>query len=54
VFFATVQAKTDLTDFPNQSDQFSPLGCREEFASKRVSDVLWLLLFKEGKALEVF
>jgi hypothetical protein len=54
VFFATVQAKADLTDFPNQSDQFSPLGCREEFASKRVSDVLWLLLFKEGKALEVF
>jgi hypothetical protein len=30
------------------------MGCREEFLSNRVSVVLWLLLFKGGKALEVF
>jgi hypothetical protein len=30
------------------------VGCHEEFLSKRVSVVLWLLLFKEGKALEMF
>jgi hypothetical protein len=46
--------KTDLTGFPNQSDRLSPVGCREEFLSKRVSIVLWLLLFQGGKALEVF
>jgi hypothetical protein len=54
VFFPTVHAKTGLTGFPNRSDRFSPVGCREEFLSKRVSVVLWLLLFKGGKALEVF
>jgi hypothetical protein len=54
VFFPTVQAKTGLTGFPNRSDRFSPVGCREEFLSKRVPVVLCLLLFKVGKALEVF
>jgi hypothetical protein len=46
--------KTVLTGFPNRSDWFSPVGSREEFLSKGVSVVLWLLLFKGGKALEVF
>jgi hypothetical protein len=46
--------KTSLTVFPNRSDRFSPVGCREGFLSKGVSVVLWLLLFKGGKALEVF
>jgi hypothetical protein len=46
--------KTGLTGFPNRSDRFSPLGCREGFLSKGVSVVIWLLLFKGGKALEVF
>jgi hypothetical protein len=54
MFFSIVQAKTGPTGFPNRSDRFSPVGCCEEFLSKRVSIVLWLLLFKEGKALEVF
>jgi hypothetical protein len=53
VFFSTVKEKICLTGFPNRSDQFSPVGCREEFLSKRVSVMLWLLFFKEGKALEV-
>jgi hypothetical protein len=43
-----------MTGFPNQTNRFSPVGCREEFLRKRVSVVLWLLLFKGGKALEVF
>jgi hypothetical protein len=30
------------------------MGCHEGFLSKRVSIVLWLLLFKGGKVLEVF
>jgi hypothetical protein len=30
------------------------VGRREGFLSKRVSVVLWLLLFKGGKVLEVF
>jgi hypothetical protein len=46
--------KTGLTDFPNRSDRFRPVGCREELLSKGVSVALWLLLFKGGKALEVF
>jgi hypothetical protein len=54
VFFPTVQANTGLTSFPNRSDWFRPVGCREEFLSKEVSIVLWLLLFRCGKALEVF
>jgi hypothetical protein len=54
VFFPTVQAKTGLTGFPNQSDRLSPMGCHEEFFSKRVSVVLWLLLFKEGRLLRCF
>jgi hypothetical protein len=29
------------------------MGCNKEFLRKRVSVVLWLLLFKGGKALEV-
>jgi hypothetical protein len=54
VFFATVQAKTGLTDFPDWSDWFRPVGCQEGFLSKGVSVALWLLLFRCGKALEVF
>jgi hypothetical protein len=54
VFFPTVQAKTGLTGFPNRSDRFCPVGCREGFLSKGVSVALWLLLFKGGKGLEVF
>jgi hypothetical protein len=53
VFFPTVQAKTGLTGFPNWSDLFRPVGCREVFLSKEVSVVPWLLLFRGGKALEV-
>jgi hypothetical protein len=34
VFFPTVQAKTGLTGFPNWSDRFRPVGCREVFLSK--------------------
>jgi hypothetical protein len=54
VFFPTVEAKTDLTGFPNRSDWFRRVGCREGFLSKEVSVALWLLLFRGGKALEVF
>jgi hypothetical protein len=54
VFFPTVQAKIGLTGFPNRSDRFRPLGCREGFLSKGVSVALWLLLFRCGKTLEVF
>jgi hypothetical protein len=54
VFFPTVQAKTDLTGFPNQSDWFRPVGCRERFLSKEVSVDPWLRLFRCGKALETF
>jgi hypothetical protein len=54
MFFPTVQAKTSLTGFPNRFDRFRPMGCREGFLSKGVSVALWLLLFKGGKALEVF
>jgi hypothetical protein len=46
--------KTGLTGFPNRSDQFSPVGCREGFLSRKVSVVLWLFLFKEGEVLEAF
>jgi hypothetical protein len=54
VFFLTVQAKTGLTGFPNQSDRFRLVGCREGFLSKEVSVARWLHLFRCGKALEVF
>jgi hypothetical protein len=54
VFFPTVQEKTGLTGFPNRSDRFRPVGCREGFLSKEVSVAPWLLLFRCGKALEVF
>jgi hypothetical protein len=54
VFFPTVQEKTSLTSFPNRSDRFRPVGCREGFLSKGVSVALWLLLFRWGMALEVF
>jgi hypothetical protein len=54
VFFPTVQDKTGLTGFPNRSDRFLPVGCREGFLSKEVSIALWLLLYRCGKALEVF
>jgi hypothetical protein len=54
VFFSTVQAKTGLTGFPNRSDKFRLMGCREGFLSKEVSVMPWLLLFRCGKALEVF
>jgi hypothetical protein len=51
-FFPTVQTKTGLTSFPNQSDRFSPVGCREEILSKEVSVVLLLFLFKGGEVLK--
>jgi hypothetical protein len=51
-FFPIVQAKTGLTGFPNRSDRFSLVGCREEFLSKEVPVVLWLFLFKGGEVLE--
>jgi hypothetical protein len=54
VFFPTIQAKTGLTGFPNRSNRFRPVGCREGFSSKEVSVALWLLLFRCGKALEMF
>jgi hypothetical protein len=54
MFFPTVQAKTGLTSFTNRSDQFCPVGCRAGFLSKEVPIALWLLLFRCGKALEVF
>jgi hypothetical protein len=54
VFFPTVQAKIGMTDFPNRSDQFHPVGCQGGFLSKGVSVALCLLLFICGKALEVF
>jgi predicted thioredoxin/glutaredoxin len=54
VFFSIVQAKTGLTGFPNRPDWFRPVGCREGFLSKEVSVALWLLLFRCGKAREVF
>jgi hypothetical protein len=54
VFFPTVQEKTSLTGFPNRSDRFHPVGCQEGFLSKEVSIAIWLLLFRCGKALEVF
>jgi hypothetical protein len=54
VFFPTVLAKTGLTGFPNRSDRFHPLGCREGFLSKEISVASLLHLFGCGKALEVF
>jgi hypothetical protein len=54
VFFPTIQAKTGLNGFPNRSDRFRPVGSREGFLSKEVPIALWLLLFRCGKALEVF
>jgi hypothetical protein len=54
VFFPTVQAKTVLAGFSNRSDRFHPVGCCEGFLSKEVSVAPWLLLFRCGKALEVF
>jgi hypothetical protein len=41
-------------DGENSSDRFRPVGCREGFLSKEVSVALWLLLFRCGKALEMF
>jgi hypothetical protein len=54
MFFPTVKAKIGLTGFPNRSDRFCPVGCREGFLSKGVSIVPCLLLFRCGKALEMF
>jgi hypothetical protein len=51
-FSPTVQTKTGLTGFPNQSDRFSTVGCREEFSNKEVPVVLWLFLFRGGEVLE--
>jgi hypothetical protein len=51
-FFPTMQTKIGLTGFPNRSNRFSPVGCREEFLSKKVPVVLWLFLFKGGEVLE--
>jgi hypothetical protein len=53
VLFSIVQAETVLTGFPNRSGQFSPVGCREEFLSEKVSVMIWLFLFK-GEVLLVF
>jgi hypothetical protein len=53
VFSPTVQAKTGLTGFPNRFHHFSPVGCCEEFLSKKVSVVLWLFLFRGGEVPEV-
>jgi hypothetical protein len=47
VFFPTIQAKTVLTGF-------APWAVKKCFLSKEVSVVPWLLLFRCGKALEVF
>jgi hypothetical protein len=41
-----------VTGFPNRSDQFSPVGCREEFLSEKVFVVQWLFLFKGGEVFE--
>jgi hypothetical protein len=54
LFFPTVQDKTDLTGFPNRSDRFRPVGCRERSSSKEVFATPWLRLFRCGKAFEVF
>jgi hypothetical protein len=35
VFFPAVQAKTGLTGFPNRSDRFCPVGCREGFWARK-------------------
>jgi hypothetical protein len=51
-FFPTVQTKTRSDRFPNRSNRFSPVGCREELLSKEVPVVLWLFLFKGGEVLE--
>jgi hypothetical protein len=51
-FFPTVQDKTGLTSFPNRSDRFSPIGCREEFFSEKVSIMPWMFFFKGGEVLE--
>jgi hypothetical protein len=51
MFFPTIQAKTGLTGFPIRSDRFRPVGCHEEFLSKKVSVVLWLFFFR-GDVLE--
>jgi hypothetical protein len=54
VFFPTVQAETGQTGFPNRSDRFRPVGCRERFLNKEVYVASWLRLFRCGKALEAF
>jgi hypothetical protein len=54
VFFPTFQVKTGLTGFPNRSDRFLPVDCREGFLRKEVFVALWLLLFIGGKAFDVF
>jgi hypothetical protein len=41
-----------VTGFPNLSDRFSPVGCREEFLSEKVPILLWVFLFKGGEVLE--
>jgi hypothetical protein len=54
VFFPTVQAKTGLTCFSNQSDRFRPMGCRERFLSTEVFAAPWIRLFRCGKVFEAF
>jgi hypothetical protein len=39
MFFPTIHAKTGLTGFPNRSNRFRHVGCREVFLSKEVSVV---------------
>jgi hypothetical protein len=50
--FPDSPGKTGLTGFTKRSDRFSPVGCREEFLSEKVSVVLWLFLFKGGVVRE--
>jgi hypothetical protein len=54
VFFSTAQAKTGLTGFPNRSDRFRPVGCRERSLNKEVFAAPWLRLFRCGRVFEVF
>jgi hypothetical protein len=54
VFFPTVQAKTGLTGFPTGLTGFALWAVEKCLLSKEVSVVPWLLLFRCGKALEVF
>jgi hypothetical protein len=53
VFFPTVQTKIGLTGFPNWSDRFRPVGCRERSLNKEVFADPWLRLFRCEKGFDV-